>query len=67
LLRPNLVLQRRKELGFTKKQLAEAADVSVDTIQRFEAMDGTYNPRGQTFAKVRKALGVSADDLLSCF
>lgn len=42
--------------------MAEAADVSLRTIQRLES--GDTEPRGDTVIRIAKALGVSPGDLL---
>lgn len=57
----NRVFQRRKELGFSQRQLAKLLDVSVNTLQTYET--GSL-PRGGNLIFVAKALGCSVDWLL---
>ena len=46
----------RALLGWSQEQLGEAAEVSVPTIKRLEAVDGPLGGRNVTAAKIRKAL-----------
>jgi transcriptional regulator with XRE-family HTH domain len=66
LLRKEFVANRRKELSLTQKQLADAAGISVRTVQCFESNQEAYNPRGRTWTRFGKALKVSLDDLINC-
>ena len=43
-------------LGWSARQLAEHAGVSLPTVQRFEWSDGIPESRGGTLARVRSAL-----------
>ncbi|MEX2633680.1 MAG: helix-turn-helix domain-containing protein [Balneolales bacterium] len=52
----------RASQGLSQEKLAEAADVSLRTIQRLES--GDTEPRGDTVIRIAKALGVSPGDLL---
>jgi transcriptional regulator with XRE-family HTH domain len=63
LLLSEFIQKRRQELGITRKELADAAEVSVSVVKRFEASK-PYNPQGNNLFKVAKALEVSVDDLL---
>jgi len=55
------ILRGRK--GWTQRQLAEHAGVSVRQIRRIEA--GQVRPRWPTIAKLARALGVSEDEILA--
>ena len=55
------IRELRKEKGFSQKQLANASDLSVASIQGYE--QGKYNPKKETLTKIAKALDVSAADL----
>lgn len=55
------IKELRKEKGFSQKQLANASDLSVASIQGYE--QGKYNPKKETLTKIAKALGVSVADL----
>jgi transcriptional regulator with XRE-family HTH domain len=52
----------RSNRGFSQEKLAEAADVSLRTIQRLES--GETEPRGDTVARIAKALDIPPGDLL---
>jgi len=47
---------RRKELGITQSQLAELAEVNINTVLRLER--GTANPTLEVLAKIAKTLGM---------
>ncbi|WP_136604625.1 helix-turn-helix domain-containing protein [Paenibacillus dokdonensis] len=57
------VHQRRQELNLSQKQIAKSANISVDTVQRFES-EGSYNPHGITLLRLCKALQISLDDAI---
>lgn len=57
------VRQRRQELNLSQKQLAKSANISVDTVQRFESK-GAYNPHGKTLLLLCKALQISLDEAI---
>lgn len=57
------ILQRRKMLGLSQEELAEAADVSPQLLSTAER--GTKAIRPENLLKISKALGVSADYLLT--
>ena len=46
----------RMMLGITAKELAEAADVSLPTVQRMDSSTGPVPGRYETVEKVRRAL-----------
>lgn len=52
----------RVSRGLSQEKLAEAADVSLRTIQRLES--GDSEPRGDTVIRIAKALDISPGDLL---
>ncbi|TVQ13838.1 MAG: XRE family transcriptional regulator [Balneolaceae bacterium] len=52
----------RSNRGFSQEKLAEAADVSLRTIQRLES--GETEPRGDTVIRIAKALDIPPGDLL---
>jgi uncharacterized Tic20 family protein len=52
----------RSNRGFSQEKLAEAADVSLRTIQRLES--GDTEPRGDTVIRIAKALDIPPGDLL---
>jgi transcriptional regulator with XRE-family HTH domain len=55
----------RALLGWDQKQLAEAAGVSVPTVQRMEASDGTVRANVDTLVKVIDALKRAGIELLA--
>lgn len=57
------ILQRRKTLGLSQEELAEIADVSPQLMSTAER--GTKAIRPENLLKISKALGVSADYLLT--
>ncbi|MEC1714708.1 helix-turn-helix domain-containing protein [Schinkia azotoformans] len=57
------VKQRRKEFGLTQKELADKAAVSLSVVKRFEA-NRSYNPRGNTFFKMVRALETTSNFLM---
>lgn len=57
------ILQRRKALGLSQEEFAEKADVSAQLISTAER--GTKAIRPENLLKISKALGVSADYLLT--
>ena len=57
------ILQRRKMLGLSQEELAEAADVSPQLLSTAER--GTKAIRPENLLKISKARGVSADYLLT--
>jgi predicted transcriptional regulator len=54
----------RALLGIDQKTLAEMADVSLPTIQRMEASDGTVRGTVETLTKVIEALNAAGVDLI---
>lgn len=52
----------RERRGWSLRQLGELSGVSYVTIQRIEA--GTMSPTVATLAKLARALGITARDLL---
>jgi DNA-binding XRE family transcriptional regulator len=46
----------RALLGWSQDVLAEAADVSIPTVKRLEAADGPLGGRGETAAKIIRAI-----------
>lgn len=52
----------RKERGLTQQALADAIDLHVNQIKRYEA--GTAQPTMETLAKLAKALHTTLDDLV---
>ncbi len=57
-----LVLTKRKELGWTQAKLAEEADVTELTIRKFEHGEG--NPQMNVLLPLLKALRISPSALL---
>jgi len=61
------VTYRIKELldqkGLTQKELSELTDITESAISRY--VKGDRVPRGTNLVKIAKALGTTADDLLS--
>src|ERR1700756_4902787 len=55
----NLVLERRRELGWTQKELAERAGVGQAVISRIER--GRLSPTLDTYARLAAALGLSPE------
>jgi predicted transcriptional regulator len=55
----------RALLGWDQKQLAESAGVSVPTVQRMEASDGTVRANVDTLVKVIDALKRAGIELLA--
>lgn len=55
----------RALLGIDQKQLAELADVSLPTIQRMEASDGTVRGIIDTLTKVVEALNRAGIELIA--
>lgn len=58
------VRQYRKALNLSQKQLAKSANISVDTVQRFES-ERPYNPHGKTLLRLCKTLQISLDDAVA--
>ena len=54
----------RALLGWDQRQLAEAAGVSLPTVQRMEASDGTVRANVDTLMKVIDALGRAGLELI---
>jgi transcriptional regulator with XRE-family HTH domain len=53
----------RRRLGWTQRELSEAANVNLNNIARIERSE-IRDPGGQTVARLAKALGTTADYLL---
>jgi predicted transcriptional regulator len=54
----------RALLGIDQRQLAELADVSLPTIQRMEASDGTVRGVVETLTKVIEAFDAAGVELI---
>lgn len=54
----------RALLGIDQRQLAEAASLSVPTIQRMEASDGVIRGNVESMMKVIEALNVAGIELI---
>jgi transcriptional regulator with XRE-family HTH domain len=59
------VRAKRKEAGFSQEKLAEKSDLSTVFISRIE--QGVESPSLDNLAKIAKALGVRARDLVEDF
>lgn len=59
---PARLIQLRKAAGFTQQTLAEAGELHVNQIRRYEA--GTAQPTLEALIRLAKALHVSLDDLV---
>lgn len=57
------IMQRRKQMNLSQEELSEIADVSPQLMSTAER--GTKAIRPENLLKISKALGVSADYLLS--
>lgn len=55
----------RALLGWDQRRLAESAGVSVPTVQRMEASDGTVRANVDTLVKVIEALKAAGIELIS--
>jgi transcriptional regulator with XRE-family HTH domain len=55
------VRRLRGELLLTQEELADAAGVTVETVNRIE--NGHHQPRARTMARLARALGVPASTL----
>ena len=53
----------RRRLGWTQRELSEAATVNLNNIARIERSE-IRDPGGQTIARLAKALGTTTDYLL---
>ena len=51
-----IIIERRKSLGITQAQLANLADVNINTIMKLER--GNANPTLQILAKIADILGM---------
>lgn len=58
----NRIYERRKELNMTQKELAEAVELSIQSISSIEL--GKKAVRPENFVNICRALDVSADYLL---
>lgn len=54
----------RALLGISQRELAEASGVSVPTIRRMEASQGTVRANVDTLMKIIEALGAAGIDLI---
>lgn len=54
----------RSLLGWDQRQLAQAADISLQTIQRMEASDGTVRGVVESLVKVVNALEAAGIELI---
>ena len=59
------VRQLRKDRGFTREQLAEASDLSSDTIRRLES--GSFSPSLITLTKLTVGLRIDLEVLFAGF
>lgn len=59
---PIRLIQIRKEQGLTQQGLAEASELHINQIRRYEA--GTSQPTLEGLIKLAKALHVSLDELV---
>jgi transcriptional regulator with XRE-family HTH domain len=59
---PARLIQLRKALGFTQQGLADAAELHVNQIRRYEA--GTAQPTLDALIRLAKVLRVGLDDLV---
>ena len=59
---PARLIQLRKALGLTQQDLADAAELHVNQIRRYEA--GTAQPTLDALIRLAKVLHVSLDDLV---
>jgi len=55
--------QAREKIGLTQESLAEAVNISVRNITRYE--NGESQPTADTLASIARALGVSVDYLVN--
>jgi transcriptional regulator with XRE-family HTH domain len=59
---PARLIQFRKEQGFSQQRLADAVDLHVNQVRRYEA--GTAQPTLDTLVSLAKALHLSIDTLV---
>ena len=59
---PARLIQLRKAIGFTQQTLAEAAELHVNQIRRYEA--GSAQPTLEALIRLVKALHVTLDSLV---
>lgn len=59
---PTRLIQIRKGQGLTQQGLADAADLHINQIRRYEA--GSSQPTLEGLVKLAKALHVSLDELV---
>ena len=59
---PARLIQLRKAIGFTQQTLAEAAELHVNQIRRYEA--GSAQPTLEALIRLAKALHVTLDSLV---
>lgn len=59
---PARLIQYRKDLGLTQQGLADAADIHVTQIKRYES--GSAQPTLEALVKLAKTLHVSLDELV---
>ena len=59
---PARLIQLRRQHSMTQQVLADAVDIHVNQIRRYEA--GTAQPTLEALVKLAKALHVSLDDLV---
>jgi transcriptional regulator with XRE-family HTH domain len=65
MITPGQMKAARALLGWEQRRLAEAAGVSVPTIQRMEASDGTVRGNVETLVKVVEALNRAGIELIA--
>ena len=55
----------RKEAGFTQKELADKAEITSRSLQRYESGDSPLSrASAETVLVIAKALGVTVEDLI---
>ena len=59
---PNRLIQLRKGQGYTQQNLANAVELHVNQVKRYEA--GTAQPTLETLIRLAKVLHVSLDGLV---
>jgi transcriptional regulator with XRE-family HTH domain len=52
----DVLIQKRKELGFTQQKIAELSEISLPTIQNIE--NGRANPSLEVILRISKVLGL---------
>lgn len=55
----------RALIGWDQQQLADAAEVAVNTVRRMESGDGEINANADTLRRVERALASAGVEILS--